>query len=239
MGDLLLIVEGRDDIYVVSELLKDHNLTSLRVAKDTGIYPLKLLFDKVPLDIIPAGSVDRAIEQFETRLKHGSDSPKAVGLIIDFDLPSGTQANNRDVTVQNVIANLQNNECHWNLQSGFTVLSHGGFIAEPANADTPRIGVWFMPNNRERGMLETFLHGLIPEAQVKLLDHARNSTDTAKREYQAPFKLVHQDKATVHTFLAWMDEPGHPFGQSFKNGSFDAKLAPACLFIEWIEKLFS
>ena len=84
-----------------------------------------------------------------------------------------------------------------------------------------RIGVWLMPNNQTRGMLETFLQELIPETRAGLLNYAQSVTDTAKEDYQAPFKPVHQDKVVVYTFLAWMDEPGRPFGVSFLNGSLD------------------
>ena len=237
MEDLLLLVEGQDDVHVVGRLLEKHGLTRLQNPKDHSVHPLKLLFDNLKLHIIPVGNVDGVVEQFETTLKLGI-RPRAVGLILDFDPPSETQANNRHETLRNMIAGIQNKECRWDLPENFTVLVDGGFIAEPADTDTPRVGIWFMPDNRNRGMLETFLQELIPKSQSGLLDHARHSTDTAKMEHQAPFKPVHRDKAVVHTFLAWMDEPGHPFGQSFQNGSFDVQSAPAGLFVEWIKQLF-
>lgn len=241
MTNLLLFVEGRDDVHTISRLLNEHGLTQLRNSnkESVSISPLKLCFDGLPLDIMSVGDVGEVIEKFGITLKHSSVRSKAVGLILDFDGPTKTQTNNRHEAVRNVIVRLQNERHRWELPDNFTVLTDGGFIAEPADEDTPRIGVWLMPNNRERGMLETFLQGLIPESLSDLLDHARHSTDTAKKKHQAPFKPVHQDKAVVHTFLAWMDEPGHPFGQSFQNGSFDAQSAPACLFIEWVKKLFS
>ena len=237
MDNLLLLVEGRDDVYVVSRLLEKHNLTRLRDLKDTGIHPRKLFWGDTPLDIVPVSEDGGVIEKFETILQYGRECPRVVGLILDFDGPTKTQANNRHEAVRNAIIRLQNNGCQWDLLNGF-VLSEAGFIAEPVNSDTPRIGVWLMPNNRDRGMLETFLQGLIPESRFDLLDHARSSTDTANKQHQAPFKPTHQEKAVVHTFLAWMDEPGYPFGQSFQNNSFDAKTVLACLFVEWVKKLF-
>jgi len=95
-----------------------------------------------------------------------------------------------------------------------------------------------MPNNRDRGMLETFLQRLIPKSRLSLLEHAQHSADTAKKVHGAPFNAVHRDKAVVHTFLAWMDEPGHPFGQSFQNGSFDSTADLACSFVAWVKRLF-
>ena len=238
MNNLLLLVEGRDDVNVISRLLEKHNLTRLRNPNDTGIHPRKLFWGDIPLDIMPVSEDGSVIEKFEATLEYGRTCPKVVGLVLDFDGQTKTQANNRDMALRNVVVRLQNTERRWDLPNNFTVLSEPGFIAEPADEDTPRIGIWFMPNNRDRGMLESFLQGLIPESQSGLLDFARHSTDMAKAEHHAPFKPVHQDKAVVHTFLAWMDEPGHPFGLSFQNGSFDAKSATANLFVEWMKKLF-
>ncbi len=234
----LLLVEGPNDVHVVSQLLNAHGLIRLRNDKDKGINPLKLLFGDVPLDIAPVADVDDMIGRFETALEFGSDRPKALGLILDFDAPNDTQANNRDVAVRDAIQRLEGKGCEWNLPKEFTVLSQEGFIAEPADADTPRIGVWLMPNNSDRGMLETFLQRLIPESRSCLLNHARQSTDAAKKDYEAPFKDVHRDKAVIHTFLAWMDEPGKPFGISFQNHNFDAKADLANKFVEWVVKLF-
>lgn len=237
--DNLLLVEGPDDVHVVSQLLNAHSLTRLRNDRDKGVNPLKLFFGDIPLNITPVADVDDMIGRFETALEFGSVRPKAVGLVLDFDPPNGTQANNRDIAVRDAIRRLQDKDCRWNLSSDFTVLTPEGFVADPTDTDTPKIGVWLMPNNQGRGMLETFLQQLIPTGRADLLEYARQSTDTAKEKHQAPFLPVHRDKAVVHTFLAWMDEPGRPFGVSFQNGSFDANSTPARLFVEWVKRLFA
>jgi hypothetical protein len=87
-------------------------------------------------------------------------------------------------------------------------------------------------------MLETFLQHLIPESQRKLLGYADTVTEKAKKDYAAPYKDCHKDKAVIHTFLSWMDEPGKPFGISFKDKSFDANSPAALEFIKWIKELF-
>ena len=234
----LLLVEGLDDIHAISQLLNTHGLTRLRDSKDRSIHPLKLFFEDRPLNIDHVANEDDVVAKFESILEFANRCPKVVGLVLDFDAPTETQANNRDVGVMEAIRRLQDKGCRWNLPNKFTVLSDTGFIADPTGVDTPRIGVWLMPNNRDRGMLETFLQGLISESRSDLLDYARRSTDTAKEKYQAPFLPVHRDKAVVHTFLAWMDKPGRPFGISFQNGSFDAKSASAYQFVEWMKTLF-
>ncbi len=234
----LLLVEGPDDVHVVSQLLNTHGLTSLRNDKDKGVNPLKLFFGDTPLDIAPVADADEMIGRFEAALEFGSVRPKAVGLILDFDAPNETQANNRDIAVKDAIRRLQDKGCRWDMPTDFTVLAPEGFVADSADESTPRIGIWLMPNNQGRGMLETFLQQLIPTERSDLLDHARNSTDAAKEKHQAPFLPVHRDKAVVHTFLAWMDKPGRPFGVSFQNGSFDANAPLAQSFIRWLQRLF-
>lgn len=234
----LLLVEGPDDVHVIGQLLNAHGLTRLRNDKDKSVNPLKLFFDDASLNIVPVADIDDMIGRFEAALEFGSVRPDAVGLILDFDAPNEGQANNRDIAVRDAIRRLQDKGCRWDLSSDFTVLTPEGFIADPADPDTPRIGVWLMPNNRDRGMLETFLQELIPDNRSGLLDHARQSTDAAKEKHNAPFLPVHRDKAVVHTFLAWMNKPGRPFGVSFQNGSFDSKANLACRFVDWMKKLF-
>lgn len=96
------------------------------------------------------------IAKFETVLEFGSTRPKAVGLILDFDAPNETQANNRHIAVRDAIERLQSKGIRWNLSEGFSVLSDTGFIAEPIDTDTPRIGVWFMPNNHTEACWKRF-----------------------------------------------------------------------------------
>jgi len=156
----LLLVEGLDDVHVISQLLNAHGLTRLRDSKDKSIRPLKLFFEGRPLNIDHVADEDEIVTKFETVLEFTNRRPKVIGLIFDFDAPTETQANNRDVAVRETIRRLQNNSCRWNLPEGFTVLSDTGFIAEPTDEDTPRTGVWLVPNNRNRGMLEAFLQEL-------------------------------------------------------------------------------
>jgi hypothetical protein len=164
----------------------------------------------------------------------------AIGIILDFDSPNDKQSNNRNVAVESAI-NALNDSNKWSIPNKFSILSQSGFIATPNSSleNVPKIGVWLMPDNQNRGMLETFLQHIIPKSQQNLLDYADAVTDKAKKDYAAPYKDCHKDKAVIHTFLSWMDEPGKPFGISFKNKSFDAYSPLALKFIEWIKNLFS
>jgi hypothetical protein len=239
-----LLVEGSDDIHVISELLNQHKLTSLRDEKDKSTVPLKLNFKidslSKELDIESVIGIDNILDRFEFLVNFDTKNLDAIGIILDFDSPNEEQSNNRNVAVESAI-NALNNSNKWSIPNNFSILSSSGFIAKPCSnvENVPKIGVWLMPDNQHRGMLETFLHHLVPESQQKLLDYASAATDEAKKDYAAPYKDCHKDKAVIHTFLSWMDEPGKPFGISFKNKSFDANLPLALNFIEWVKELFS
>ena len=77
-----------------------------------------------------------------------------------------------------------------------------------------RVGVWLMPDNRRIGALEDFLQDLIDDSDV-LLPHARESTARAKAK-GARFPDKDSKKALVHTWLAWQEEPGRPYGVAIK-----------------------
>lgn len=200
----LLLVEGPDDLNTVSRLLETLKLTQF---KEKGKNCIHLLFEDKPLTIESVADVGDTVTQFQGRLTLSNIRPKAVGLILDFDAPNESEANNRDIAVRDVIRQMQGTEGCWDIPSDFTVLTPNGFIAEPADEDTPRIGVWLMPNNQDRGMLETFLQQLIPEKRSNLLDHARQSTDTAKEQHSAPSRPSGQGR---DSHIPCVDEQAGP-----------------------------
>jgi len=107
-----------------------------------------------------------------------------------------------------------------------------------SNGDGQRFGVWMMPDNRQDGMLETFLHWLVPESAQALWAHAVAATDAAKREHGAAFKEVHYDKAKIHALLAWMDPPGERLGGAIRARILDAASERAQPFVGWFRRLY-
>ena len=95
------------------------------------------------------------------------------------------------------------------------------------------IGVWLMPDNHSEGMLEHFLDRLIP--QDALWDHAQAAAQEAKARF-APFR--HEIKARIHTWLAWQEPPGQPFGVAMTAKCFQADAPEALLFVDWFKKTF-
>lgn len=238
-ADNMLFLEGQDDVHAIGMMLKGLGITKLRDKKDKSIGPLKLTFNSIDhnspeLDILHSESVHKAMKAFRGRLVNTEEPKNAVGLIVDFD----RQEDNRPEQARNMLQELHdnNNDLEWTFPGSFT--DPAGTILEPQNDNTPRVGVWLMPNNQDPGMLETFLQALVPEHAKRRADYACEVTNQAKQEYGAPYKDVHKEKASVHTFLAWEKKPGNPFGTAFESNSLDPHSEAAKPFIAWFCKLF-
>ncbi len=100
-----------------------------------------------------------------------------------------------------------------------------------------KFGVWIMPDNRMRGMLETFLAYMIPDESDTLWQHAQEVVKEAKTK-GAKFKDVHTDKANIYTWLAWQDEPGRQLHQAIKEHLLNPKHPKAETFFNWFKQLY-
>lgn len=108
---------------------------------------------------------------------------------------------------------------------------------EVVHADGPRFGVWIMPNNRFKGMLEDLLVQLIPDKSSHLREMARNCVAEA-RDNSAPFRDVHERKAEIYTWLAWQDPPGLRLHEAVKHRVLDPKRPESRPFVDWFRRLF-
>ena len=108
---------------------------------------------------------------------------------------------------------------------------------EVVHADGPRFGVWIMPNNRFKGMLEDLLVRLIPDESSHLHELARDCVAEA-RTNDAPFRNVHERKAEIYTWLAWQDPPGLRLHEAVKHGVLDPKRPESRPFVNWFRRLF-
>ena len=114
-------------------------------------------------------------------------------------------------------------------------LPAGGVIHE--TADGLRIGVWVMPDNGSRGMLETFLSCLLVPDRQRLWDHAQKSCDSAG-SFTGCYTPAHRDKAHLHTYPAWVEPPGLSLPYSILKRAFDARLPLALDFADWFITLY-
>jgi hypothetical protein len=100
--------------------------------------------------------------------------------------------------------------------------------------DLPSMGVWLMPDNAAEGMIETFAGKLVAPEDPGWL-HARSVIadlpDTVRR-----FQERYNDKALLHTWLAWQEEPGCRTGTAVSRKLLRADQPAATQFVEWVER---
>jgi hypothetical protein len=111
----------------------------------------------------------------------------------------------------------------------------GGLIVD--NVLSRRFGAWIMPDNKSAGMVENFCHALVPPGSDKLWKFAFTCVTEAKRQ-GAPFKNVHTDKAHIHTWLAWQDQPGERMGTAITRKILKPDADKANPFVAWFRKLY-
>lgn len=104
-------------------------------------------------------------------------------------------------------------------------------------ADGLRLGVWIMPDNQSRGMLETFLGMLIKPEGSALWNFAKSSCEEAGK-LEGVYSPVHRDKANIHTYLAWSDPPGKSLQESIRHQVLDTMRPKGQAFARWVITLF-
>lgn len=212
----VLLVEGNTELRLIPELMEQRGVI-------WKVGPGKEDF-AVRIDV--AGGPVTAPNVVGTRLKESNLG--AFGVVFDADRMEGRTEN------------------RWEQMRGLCRGMGIGLPDEPASAgfiatlgSGVRFGVWMMPDNRPPGMLETFLLSLLREEEIagELYQHARQSVARAK-ELGAPYKEVHRDKALVHTWLSWQDEPGAQLHMAIKRRILDSHSPNADGFVAWFRGLF-
>jgi hypothetical protein len=92
-----------------------------------------------------------------------------------------------------------------------------------------------MPDNNVDGMLEDFCRSL---ASPEAIQYAQTCALEAKDKGFLSYKSVHLSKSTIHTFLAWQDEPGMPLGQAITSKVLDSTQPLAKELIAFLTNLF-
>lgn len=101
----------------------------------------------------------------------------------------------------------------------------------------PSFGAWVMPDNVNRGMLETFLMYLRPHDNQPLLDLSAGIVSTAK-SLGAPFSDRHLDKAQIHSWLAWQNPPGRQLHNAIMEKMLTNQPPHLQAFISWFRDLY-
>ena len=100
-----------------------------------------------------------------------------------------------------------------------------------------KFGVWIMPDNKQQGMLETFLAYMITDENELIWKYAQEVVKEAKNR-GAAFKNTHFDKANIYTWLAWQNEPGRQLHQAIKERILNPNHPKANVFFNWFKDLY-
>lgn len=204
-GRKILLVEGKDDEHVLKHICGNRGIPHLNEVK-------------------PLGNVEKLLENIPVQIKASREEGDVVGVVIDADM-------NLDARWQSILWRL--------VQAGYedvpTSPDPNGTIFEPPTGSVlPRAGIWIMPDNKTPGILEDFLHFLVPQPS-EVLDYAIASVDSIPEKH---FKDKDMPKAVIHTWLAWQEEPGLPYGTAITARFLDPDLAQADVLVSWLKRLF-
>ena len=202
----ILLVEGTDDEHVLKHICGNHGIPHLDEVK-------------------PHGSDINLLQSLGVRLKLSGEGD-AIGVVIDAD----TDICARWQSIRDRITDIGYQNVPDQPDPDGTILD------PPAGTLLPRLGVWIMPNNQTSGILEDFLHFLVPQPNI-LFDYAKASV-AAIPEGERRFKQLAEPKAVIHTWLAWQEEPGRPFGTAITARFLDPSVTEVDVLAAWLKRLF-
>lgn len=210
LGRRVLLVEGPDDREVFRHLTNRHGFG-----------------DQISVEA--CGGIGEAFESLDTRLLAEND--QWIGIVVDVD--EGVPAHPIQRRWTRVRAILRDR--------GYTRVPQrphvdGTIIRQ---AGRPVVGVWLMPDNELPGMLEDFVGRLIPDEEPsrRLWIRAMAAVQ-AIPEDERLFGPTDVSKATIHTWLAWQEEPGNPMGLAIRKGFLNPHASHALKLIAWLRDLF-
>lgn len=203
----ILLVEGIDDKHVLKHLCGTRGVPHLD-------------------DVKAHEGVNELLNSFPVFLKASEDGD-IVGVIIDAD----TDLNSRWQSLQDRLIRV-------GYQGVPEIPSPDGTILDPPpDVLLPRVGIWIMPDNQTKGILEDFLQFLVPSSGSRLLDHVKSSV-AAIPPGEMRFGHLAEPKAIIHTWLAWQEEPGKPLGTAITARYLDSRVAQVDVLVAWLNRLF-
>ncbi|MBD3167183.1 hypothetical protein GF324_11320 [bacterium] len=113
-----------------------------------------------------------------------------------------------------------------------------GYIGKSESINK-KLGIWIFPDNQTNGMLEDFIILLLSDQSHSLFDFAKDATEKAKSDKNAPFKEVHRSKAEVRNWLAWQDPPGIQYHHAeLCKSVLNLRASTGLAFRDWFMELF-
>ncbi len=202
-------VEGEDDLHTLMQLLRKHEI-------ELGAPEWQVEFQVDGNDMKVLSSMETAIRAATNR---------SIGFVID----ANSDISNRWGEIRRHLDAVKVPDLP-------KMISKDAFIGK-SEVSGAKVGVWLMPDNEHDGNLENFLRSLVADKD-QLIGHAEQSTDEALK-LGATFRESDKVRAVVRTWLAWQDEPGHPYGRAIQRKYFTHKSEVADRFVAWFRQLFS
>lgn len=177
-------------------------------------------------EVIDCKGIDKLYKTLPIRLK-GSSNLKTVGVVIDADFDPTSRWN----TIRNI---LMTSGKYDNIPA---TVPADGLILSPIDDEDAKFGLWMMPDNNADGMLENFVTFLIPpdDNLLPIVDETlKHLEDNNLNRY----KLIHHEKARIHTWLSWQETPGTPMGLAITKKYLTTRPAICGAFVDWLNRLF-
>lgn len=212
----ILLVEGDNDKRVIPEFIEQNDI----------------LWEPEPKEYIvkikAKDSKENLLNETEIKTELQASGLKELGIVVDADENPKTRKQRIEQLYKSLGKNINEN------------VSSDGFIIQLDSGI--KFGIWMMPDNENQGMLETFLSYFIEDednnpSTNSLWQYVQEVvTEASKRG--ATYKQVHLDKAKIHTWLAWQDEPGNQLHQAIKYKILNSSHPKGQSFLRWFKQLY-
>jgi hypothetical protein len=203
------MVEGEEDKRVIPQLIEAYGIPWGKT-RATAI-----------VDIEAYDGIENLMAAIGTELQ--ASDRKALGIVVDADEDGGGRWQRLRQACARSIPNCPE------------TLPPKGLVVKTDN--DIQFGVWMMPDNCSRGMLETFLMYLVPDPTNVVWEYAQVAFQEAQN-LGAPFREAHRDKARIHTWLAWQDPPGQQLHSAVMQKILRPGHPTAQAFIDWFRALY-
>lgn len=210
-----LLVEGQDDLRVIPELIEKNGIY-WGAKKEEAIISIQECggYENITYDLI------------YTELQTGRCTH--LGLMVDAD----DNASLRWQSIRNACLQIESIS-HLPEQ-----IPETGLIINISNGtEFIKFGVWMMPDNQNRGMLETFLAYMIKDESDPLWQYAQEVVTEAKTK-GAKFIDEHIDKAYIYSWLAWQKPPGRQLHNAIQEEILNPQHPKAQIFVKWFKDLY-
>lgn len=214
----ILFVEGTDDQHTIWSICESFKV------EETFVVEIPDSKGKINKSARPheKGGIDNVLKATQGFL--ATQNIERLGIVIDAD----ENLNSRWQKVKAILEKVGYTDLPKQPDSDGTIINQ---------ADKMIFGVWIMPDNKQRGFLETFLTFLVKENN-KSWEQAKNCVDSLEHKPFIKENTNHTEKAQIHTFLAWQEEPGKPFGQAITAKYLQTDNPNCEKFVDWLKRLF-